>query len=1075
MNSLPDEVLVIVFSNLAPPELDVASLVCNRWYTIIAQDGSWRDALKYRFNNVLPFRTIDLEKLDWYILNVQQLIHSNINIENETEPTFSILDTNTPVPNIIESIHTDVKQIVKSINLTSKDSEPKRNKHSRSKRDPNNKDDSGKVQKYKKIQQRQKSKLISGRSNWRIEYICRIELLKSWELGIQLYKAETEIGIGTIHDVFTNFKQNWSISVSLTHGVSVRTDLSENNFGTINDTKRDISFASTRFPIIQTVNSENIQTVENAILRMENIPDNNFSSTSFRMKTVKFFSVFMNSYYSTLPKISENTPITTDQAEKSKKTPKNIQNKDQQENIPFLAIVWGGFYDGRVAVQYMYGNTGRPKKHILCESHHWHNGKVLCLDFIPQIKLKKSQSKKFKKSNISDYIKSNVIVSGGSDGDIKFWDAETGSFLGKFTVQNQRSQITSIQNINSRYIIAGTNNGEIYIWDLEEENEPGSSNNTNSKTPITDSLSGPSAENRTSNTHTDPSSDEKDENIMYFERIGLKPLSLHTSDSYFTSKLPELDDNTIIGSSIVEIITDEKTESVLISSIYIYGSKGSDINSLHETHDTNGQPSSNSQDILFKGSLERFCVRTGKLLQQFSWNNQTPLSVIFWDNQKSTDPEKSKLEPRINLIIAGDMDGNIFYWDSNIVYKQSNYFDNTIEIIPPLKHIPGAHSTPIISIHYDGLKIITASKEGKVCIWEPMCGDLLRMIKCHGVGSQDYRNRPRYNHKVSTPLVFSNRFPLINGVHSRQSIQDFLVSRELSDLTQQDFIASEKREIEMIPSIPNFLLPTNFILSPSIQRFRSRYNSYLEMRTNDDISRYNPQYGSLVGKICSSYEKVVISSGPHISIFSTSSAVFASLGPLFGTKKKEFKNVLKHDTGNNNSESCSDFIQTNGPEENLTPYKTTNLVLPIGYKQSNLGPGRPKGTLKSTNKAGYGQSGSQETGQNKTYLDYSKKEQQTEIRNQLEKHQEISENERNARIQQHEDMQYMRKEYINPLEDLQLEDGDLMEYAKMMSLEEAKSSKDDVNYQSTSDEFVVEGLSEEEMIAYALFLSKNNQ
>ncbi|OLY85137.1 hypothetical protein AYI68_g678 [Smittium mucronatum] len=1023
---IPDETLIQIFSNLEPEELISASLVCSHWYHTINDENSWREALKSKFNGVLPFNYIDISKLSFYHLNHSGSINSYLSKKIE------ILDTDGhPSVHAEEyaqelrhsSFYDSMEQKLNSTSFENKNLKilkPKFNNYKSMKSDYSS-------NYFSKTSLNKKNKMNLLHS-WKMEYICRIELLKQWNLGRNLFKTEVEIGIGTIHEIHSDFKYNWIFCASLTHGVAIKTSLKPGNLGKIKNFKHDISFA-TGFSRNQRNNRDNIFEQLGNTGDLYNFPLNPVSSN--RMQTVKFFNVRFNSYYQ-----NSSTSCLTDRLYQSngvqntyvKSQPKDIVDTESQN----LAIIWGGYYEGRISVQYINRVNGMPKIFVLMEKKFWHNGSVTSLIFVEQMNLTNFPFKNdyfILSKSIDSPIFKNVVVSGGSDSTVKFWDAENGEFLWSFKVsQYPNIIVTSIQTLSSRYIIIGTNEGVIFVIDT-----------------LNPDIFSESHENYQTGSYmaSDITVSKMGSPITF--RSKFKPIIAHPEDFSFQP----INRNALFKSfttTVTHILTNHQSKTVLVASVSIFHKPdGTDSSVLN---DTQGSSFKNSAVV---GNLCKINIETGKPIKYYSWSGNSPISAINWGSGGSSNSDET--------IIAGDSSGNIFLWSSaSANHKTSNFghlsspvlenVGTSIDPVPPTSSLIGAHLTTVDSINYDGLKIISTSRDGKVCLWEPLNMTPIRSIRCRGIGELDSKKRSRRFCEQSSTEITSAMFPIIKGVDNPESLEDISTSRKLSKLTKSEF-----EDIYKNLKTPIFkeLFFSEGLNRSNIENFPNQIFMNMHSPIDRQIGQMHPLYCSLANNTESTYEFLVISSGTHLVFLSCGSAVFATLGPIFGIKDQHrFSNTFP------TSNPLEDYSQTalNDPQSKISAPRIVALNKPTPFNNS------PISSLKSDRKKKLV----------RTQDDLlNKKEMLLDIENEIEKHKDYSSIDRELRIADHETREYLDNEYIQPLLDLKLDDEDIMKYVEFLSTSELVDSSS----KKKDSEFILEGLNEDEMLEYALFLSKS--
>ncbi|OMJ28784.1 hypothetical protein AYI69_g1734 [Smittium culicis] len=237
------------------------------------------------------------------------------------------------------------------------------------------------------------------------------------------------MGIGTIHETFTDFKYNWVYCASLTHGAAIKASLRPKKLGKISNLRSDIYFSNGNNRNLRNNNDALFERIGN-IDNLANMTFNPVSSS--RMQTVKIFYINLNS---TCANKSKNfNPSFKFQMPSDASNSGDSMNKlnDPTYNMEHLAIIWGGHYEGRVSVQYLNRLNGLSKMFVLMDKRFWHNGCVTSLTIFEQMRIYQTEildESSCKIDQPPNFHLSNVIISGGSDSIVKFWNAENGDFI----------------------------------------------------------------------------------------------------------------------------------------------------------------------------------------------------------------------------------------------------------------------------------------------------------------------------------------------------------------------------------------------------------------------------------------------------------------------------------------------------------------------------------------------------------------------------------------------------------------------------------------------------------------------
>ncbi|OMJ28783.1 hypothetical protein AYI69_g1733 [Smittium culicis] len=448
---------------------------------------------------------------------------------------------------------------------------------------------------------------------------------------------------------------------------------------------------------------------------------------------------------------------------------------------------------------------------------------------------------------------------------------------------------------------------------------------------------------------------------------------------------------------------------------------------------------------------------SGQVIASYYWEGFQPITSIVWDFNNSLSAAKKSSE----VIIAGDVTGNIFLWGKGDSFDTPTSYASTdksyilneagtdSKYTYPDSFIMNAHFTPIDCISYDGLKIITTSRDGEVCLWEPINLTLIRSIRCKGIGEFDTRKRSRHSFNFSTSAVESDEFPIIKGINNSESPEDLSASRKLSKLTKTEY--TEKYSNLVVPIYKEYFLPSNHNTS----FFQGIEDDSGILNRHDAIGRHisemHPLYCSLASQVSSNYEFIVISSGTHLIFLSCGSAIFASLGPIFGVKKQ----VREFDSESDLKEGYDSMKYSSIQKpSNLVPRViASNKSLPFFSELSNNSKKAQKPKIQ----------------RNQENLE-TRKNISLNIELEIDNHMIESSVAREQRIADSEARNYLQSEYIQPLRDLDLDDEDIVKYAEFLSSTDVQNDNDSTQ----NNDFIVDGLNDEEMLEYALFLSKSN-
>ncbi|PVV01152.1 hypothetical protein BB560_004440, partial [Smittium megazygosporum] len=613
INELPIEILVNIFSQLTPSELDEATLVCATWFRIINNDSCWKNSLKLKLGDVLPYRKLDLSRLNWFYVNNEIEEEHEFEFDKEFEKKVNISGN--------EGYDYPQQKKINSELVGKLASELQKNSKFSKK---TNSVTSGKYGKkvtfplYMEMEDKLKKRVLQSNSNWKLEYICRSELLKDWSVGYKLTKAESELGIGAIHKIYADFKREYVLSASLTHGVSAKTSLQFGDFGIYKDIRVDLNSASSP----RSRNASN--TDRNALPVYDGIT---------RMQVVEFYKIKINEYF--------NKKTTFDESSSSKPFPERFekymdtQSKKKHERV---VAVWGGYEFGHVFVQYFYKKNGNLEKTIRMDTNNRHASRVSAVKFVEQMKVPFINSTESENQSSKLPLGVNTVISGSSDGYIKLWNAESGDLLLNINYAsyiNEDATISCLGVIKKHILIAGTNSGRILIWDFENiENQRRSTN----------------SEARERNLDLEPNNNFKvtSPNIVSFRSVRTQLSKLGVSNA--TYKM-----------SVSKILVDEENSTFIASSVLFYMSDHQPRSRISDLNNASTANTTNNSTLESIGLLEKFSAKTGNSLEVYSWPRQKPLSSVYFDSSVSDD--ESQNERRVKLLVSGDACGNLHCWD----------------------------------------------------------------------------------------------------------------------------------------------------------------------------------------------------------------------------------------------------------------------------------------------------------------------------------------------------------------------------------------------------------------------------
>ncbi|OMJ25531.1 hypothetical protein AYI70_g837 [Smittium culicis] len=756
------------------------------------------------------------------------------------------------------------------------------------------------------------------------------------------------MGIGTIHETFTDFKYNWVYCASLTHGAAIKASLRPKKLGKISNLRSDVYFSNGNNRNLRNNNDNLFEQIGN-IDNLANMTFNPMSSS--RMQTVKICYIKLNSTYANK---SENiNPSFKSQPLCDTSNSGDGMNKtnDPTYNIEHLAIIWGGHYEGRVSVQYLNRLNGLSKLFVLMDKRFWHNGCVTSLTIFEQMRIYQTEildESSCKITQPPNFHLTNVIISGGSDSTVKFWNAES-----------------VFSNNNGYVFIIDTQNCEIF-----NSADSMSINSSAFQFQITVN-NGIKVSSFTSN---------------------YTPVIIHPSQLYNTSTSNKSSSNINSSSSITHILTNPNLKTILVASV-ISTLQKNEINLSSSNTNDNKNASAN-----FIGRLNKVSMDSGQVIASYYWEGFHPITSIVWDFNNNLSAAKKSSE----VILAGDVTGNIFLWGKGDGFDTPNSYTSTNK-----SYISNEANTDLKYTHPDSF-----------------------IMNAH-----------------FTPIDYE--FPVIKGISNSETPEDLSASKNLSKLTKTDY--TEKYSNLVVPIFKEYYLPSNINTS----FFQGIENGSGILNRHDAIARHisemHPLYCSLASQVSSNYEFIVISSGTHLVFLSCGSAIFASLGPIFGVKNQAREFESESDLKEGYDSMNHSYIQK--PSKLIPRVIAANKSRPF---YSELNNGNKKNQKPKTLR-------------NQENLE-TRKDISLNIELEIDNHMVESSVAREQRIADSEARNYLQSEYIQPLRDLDLDDEEIVKYAEFLS----SSDVQNVNDSTQNNDFVVDGLNDEEMLEYALFLSKSN-
>jgi WD40 repeat protein len=153
-------------------------------------------------------------------------------------------------------------------------------------------------------------------------------------------------------------------------------------------------------------------------------------------------------------------------------------------------------------------------------------------------------------------------------------------------------------------------------------------------------------------------------------------------------------------------------------------------------------------------NLYQYDIHGGKLLAIMEGHTLGPICAMTWDIEPSfsftdepmldspsptTAPQKNR--PAQRLVATGDTSGTLFLWPLDA------YGNDGTTVVRPLCEFHG-HTSPISAIYLDAFKMVSGADDGRIRIWDPLTGELLRTL-----GFKISRPTAIYRNNVSSMRV----------------------------------------------------------------------------------------------------------------------------------------------------------------------------------------------------------------------------------------------------------------------------------------------------------------------------------
>ncbi|KAI8325772.1 hypothetical protein GQ54DRAFT_295152 [Martensiomyces pterosporus] len=395
-------------------------------------------------------------------------------------------------------------------------------------------------------------------------------------------------------------------------------------------------------------------------------------------------------------------------------------------------IVWG-YDDGRMSVTHLTKYGTMHKRVVAVDSH---MGPVFDtagpLDQLAQ----QHEWRAAYEGSGDDYM----IASAGADGSVRLWSDESGETLHVLRGVFGAPLVRVTWAEGSRYVVAASSVGAIFVWDLA-------------------SAGGEQPSSSGSDANTEP-----ENTPARFENV---PWLTPAADEYAEGRIQPSFVFPIPGAtggethSVVQLTGDPYSDMFIVATESGGVLRMSADGRVHATFTPGNQqqagaaprftaavtaarwkvddggrhvpgfsraPSRSHSEL----SLDTAGTRKGKAAA-----TETGSSVLRLNLSKigTSSAHFSKSEVDTRLLLVGDAVGNLWMFDADAVGT-----------VHPLRSWPRLHRYAVSALSINACTVVSAARDGQVFVIDPVSSQLLRVLRCRGGGRGDRRNRRRRDH-----------------------------------------------------------------------------------------------------------------------------------------------------------------------------------------------------------------------------------------------------------------------------------------------------------------------------------------